>query len=207
MTDREIPPDHLLEDIKAATGMVNDFYQVAHTYPVSIMRNSTDNIKAGLLPWAKSGIRKSIFIKVPGITINQIAHEMSHYSLRILTGNKPLPLWFDEGLACYVSSMDFIGGAQNLKTAYQRNTLPNIISWKGLHGKFTWLYHMYLKKNTPLIYGQSFYMIEYLIDTYQHQHLLNFVKHADAMEFDDSFKRSFGISQDIFYRNFLNTLQ
>jgi len=207
MIEKENLSVQTLEDIEKSKSIVNNFYKVNYSYPISIAKSTIDIVMSGLLPWAKSGIRKTIVIRIPGITQNQITHEMSHFALRSITGNKGIPLWFDEGLACYISNMDFIGDKQNLKMALQTTISPNIVPWKGVPGKFHWLYQMYIRKNTNLIYGESFYMIEYLLGVFNHQMVLNFIISLGNSDFEHSFNKSFGISQTTFYRNFLNSLK
>ena len=207
MIDNPNLSDQVQAYIRNSKDIVNDFYQVNFSYPVTLAKNTWEITKTGLLPWANSGIRKNIILKIPGITQDQITHEMSHFALRKITKGKLLPIWFDEGLACYVSNMDFGGNFQHLKSAGFNRGMPYIIEWKGLSGKFFWLYEMYVNKNMALIYGQSLHMMIYLLQKFTHTKLLQFINTLQDSEFDDSFSRIFGTTIENFYIDFLRTLK
>lgn len=199
-------PEQLRKSIEISASIVNDFYKVNFDYPVSTARNSFQIVMSGLLPWAKSGIRKKIILRMPGIPQDQITHEMAHFALRKITANKAIPIWFDEGLACYISNMNFIGNKQKLKQAMASTKVPDVFVWSGLPGKLRWLHQMYIRKNTDLIYGLSYYMVVYLLQIYPHQIILQFISSLGNTIFSEAFVKSFGISEHNFYAEFLTSL-
>lgn len=195
-----------LNQIEVCSQKVNSFYGVEYSYPVTYAYSAFDVLKHGLLPWAKTGLRDTIILRNHGISNEQITHEMAHFALRKLTARNNLPIWFDEGMACYLSNMNFNSDRQKLKMALHSTGLPNICNWKGKPGKLQWLYQMYICKNLELIYGQSYFMIIYLLDQYSKTKLLEFISILAGSDFDDAFCRIFGVSVETFYRNFLSSL-
>lgn len=206
MITQGINPEEIIKTIGLSKSIVNEFYQVSFDYPVIIAENTIDILKSGLLPWAKSGLRKNIVIRIPGISQNQVTHEMSHFALRKITHYHPLPLWFDEGLACYISNMNFIGDKQKLATALISNPEPGLMHWVGFTGKLHWLHQMYVRKNTALIYGLSYYFIEYLYNHFKKEDILNFIQNLADANFSDSFKKFFHQTETDLFKDFTKTL-
>lgn len=177
---------------RIAEEKVQAFYGTSLSIPVRVALDAFEIARCGLLPWARSGVRKEIIVRYPQITSAQIAHEMSHYCLRHVSGGKPIPLWFDEGLACYLGDADFGSSEPELKRAFRESGVPDITRWAGTPGKFAWLFQMYVKRRTREIYGLSRYMVERLVATRGLAALQDFVAALGASDFDPAFARAYG---------------
>lgn len=182
-----------------AQAKVTAFYGLKLSIPLSVALDAFGIARFGLLPWARSGLRGTVIVRAGQVTSAQIAHEMSHYCLRHVAGGRAIPLWFDEGLACYVGGTDFGGGEADLRRAVRNHELPDITRWRGLRGKFAWLYRMYGKGQTRSIYGLSLYMVERLVDTYGLARLKSLVAMLGSAEFDTAFAKTYGFSAGDYY--------
>ena len=202
MVDNDLRMVQISQSIEKSKSIVNNFYEITDDYPISFAKNRLQILMLGLLPWANSGIRKTIIINCNNITQDQITHEMAHFALRKLSLGKSIPIWFDEGLACYISEMNFIGSEQHLRNAIKIKTVPDIILWKGNKGKVRWLFQMYINKNFALIYGISYYMILFLLTEFNKKIILEFVCSLKSLNFEEAFGQSFGLSTATFYHNF-----
>lgn len=173
---------------------VTAFYGLDRSIPVSVALDAFEIARFGLLPWARSGLRKTVIVRHRQVTSAQIAHEMSHYCLRHVSGGRAIPLWFDEGLACYVGGTDLGGGTAELKRALRNREVPDITRWTGLRGKLAWLYRMYVKRQTHTIYGLSQYLVERLVEKHGLPKLRSLVAMLGETEFDVAFAKSYGRS-------------
>lgn len=206
MVDNNPVKFQISQTIEKSKSIVNNFYEIQDVYPISFAKNRLEILMYGLLPWANSGIRKTIIINCNSITQDQITHEMAHFTLRKLSLGKSIPIWFDEGLACYISEMNFIGSEQQLRNAIQIKTVPDIMLWKGNEGKLMWLFQMYVNKNFTLIYGISYYMIIFLIKEFNKKKILEFISSLKSLNFEEAFVQSFGFSTQYFYHKFLKSI-
>lgn len=179
---------------RIAEAKVQAFYGTRLSIPVRVALDAFEIARCGLLPWARSGVRKEIIVRYPQITSAQIAHEMSHYCLRHVSHGRPIPLWFDEGLACYLGDADFGSSEPELKSAFRLSGVPDITRWAGTPGKFAWLFQMYVQRRTREIYGLSRYMVDRLVATRGLAALQDFVAALGASDFDPAFATAYGRS-------------
>ncbi len=184
---------------RSAERDVNRFFGSSVSFPLSVGTNSGDMLRMGLLPWARSGLRETIIVRYPGISTGEIAHEMSHFSLRRVCAGQPVPLWFDEGLACYLGDASPAGSEAEVKRLLHGRRAPPITRWSGTRGKIAWLLQMYGRGNTRLIYGLSLYMVRRLVARNGEDALGAFVTMLGDAEFDAAFSSVYGVRVWDFY--------
>jgi len=184
---------------RGAQEKVRNFFGIQLSYPIAVALNSGEMLAKGLLPWAKSGLRGKIIVRYPQITSEQIAHEMSHFSLRALSKNKPIPIWFDEGLACYLGEASMCGGEAELKEMLMRSSIPDITGWVGTKGKCAWLFRMYVKGETRVIYGLSLYMVKGLVEKHGIAKLQSLVGRLNSSDFNAAFLTTYGMPVKDYY--------
>jgi hypothetical protein len=199
MSRRELALREVRELAKGAEERIRNFYGLKISYPISVALNSFEVAKFGLLPWAQSGVRATIVVRYPQITAGQIAHEMSHYSLRHIGGTKVIPLWFDEGLACYLGDATLGSSELEAKEALRNSGVPDITGWAGTRGRLAWLFQMYARRRTRAIYGLSLYMVKGLAEMHGLGSLQGLVGLLSTMDFNAAFVRTYGISVSDYY--------
>ncbi len=161
-------------------------------------------LNGGGIPWG-------VVIRDVKATPNIIAHEMSHKNLAntttIQAGTITYPRWFDEGLANYLGNMDYYDDLPELReTLNEGRYRRDITGWKGVQGNVTWIYHTFYGVGPRILYGQTYQMIKFLIDSYGEekvQKLVNLVRHTS---FEKAFVQTFGKTSETFHQEFIATM-
>lgn len=190
----------------------NDAFYLAHARTkVLVAVSSLDMLRFGVYPRANGGgLAWGVVIRESKASWNIIAHEMSHKNLSklspVTSSILSFPRWFDEGLASYIGIMDWYKKPLDLKEDLQNGRYRrDITRWRGLPGIFQWLNQTFLKRNSSLIYGQTYLMVKYLFDTYGEERVYQLVQAVHrGMSFDKAFLQTFNLSEDEFHQQFIN---
>lgn len=202
----------ILEMSNEATRANSNFYRMSTQTKVLVAVSDLDMLRFGVYPRANGGgMILGIIVRESRASQNIIAHEMSHRNLTRLSrvGSSIFyPRWFDEGLASYLGKMDYYKKTTELKDDLQKGLyLRDITNWKGITGGLRWLNFVFFKRNSKLVYGQSYLMVKYLFDTYGQEKVYQLVQRSRETSFNKAFLQTFGISVDEFHQNFINYLK
>jgi len=126
-------------------------------------------------------------------------HELGHIYLHKAIGHHPIPRWFDEGFAMYVSGEPVL---QHLKTMMPAAALDNLFSLKDLTVSFP--------GEPPAVhiaYAESMMFVRHLFQAYGRGAVEGLIRLlGQGLEFDTAFRRAFGVDlrfvEDAFRRSF-----
>lgn len=113
-------------------------------------------------------------------------HELGHIYLHIAVNNRPLPRWFDEGFAMYVSGEPVLN---RLKTLLPAAAMDNLFKLSDL----TW----HFPAQGPAVqmaYAQSMMFVRHLFNIYGKLPVLALVDNlSKGLLFEAAFRRAFGV--------------
>ncbi len=190
----------------------DQFYRKQTQTTILLATSDIDMLRFGVYPKGNGGgIPWGVVIRDVKATPNIIAHEMSHKNLAntttIQAGTITYPRWFDEGLANYLGNMDYYDDLPELReTLNEGRYRRDITGWKGVQGNVTWIYHTFYGVGPRILYGQTYQMIKFLIDSYGEekvQKLVNLVRHTS---FEKAFVQTFGKTSETFHQEFIATM-
>lgn len=187
------------------------FYGKTKNIKILVVFSEFDMLRFGAPPKAGgAGTIFGVLVRDSKASESVIAHEMSHKNLSELSNTKTsskFPRWFDEGLASYIGKMDYYKTSQDLKEDLDKGLYRrDITKWRGISGILQWLNITFIKKDSKLIYGQSYLMVKHLFDMYGQNKVQELVVKAAKSDFDKSFLSVFKISVDDFHADFIKSL-
>ncbi len=113
-------------------------------------------------------------------------HELGHIYLHIAVGHRPIPRWFDEGFAMYVSGEPAL---QRLKTLLPAAAMNNLFSLHDLTKHFP-----SRQPAVQVAYAESMMFVRHLFNVYGRPSILNLIKGLhQGLPFDAAFRRAFGV--------------
>ena len=131
-----------------------------------------------------------------------IKHELAHIMINRLISE--CPAWLNEGFAMYI-------GDNEVRNVFQRKALlkriqkEELIPLKQLHQNFSFIED---QKRANLAYAESLSVVQYIVDTYGYNKLVEFINDlAKGFKLDNSFQKSFGLTYDEFERNWQQQLK
>jgi len=200
----------MMEKIKIAEKDNRDFYKTTTSMPIIMAFSKLDMLRFGAPPDAGGvGNELAVIVNERKVSVNVIAHEMSHRNLRYITGKIfPVPNWFDEGMASYIGKMNYYAGRTDLKRELEEGRYHrDITKLRGVFGTTGWLKIVFIDKRSRSVYGQTYEMIKYLFDKYGQDKVYNFVLSVKNTDFDTAFKNSFVMTPEEFHQEFISNLQ
>jgi len=159
------------------------------------------------------GLPYEVVIRESRASWNIIAHEMSHKNLTqmspFVSSVFSFPRWFDEGLASYIGKMDYYKTIPELREDLETGRYKReIISWKGISGMLNWLYETFSRRNSKMIYGQTYLMVKYLADNYKEDKIYQLAKSvSEGKSFDQAFGDIFSMSVDEYQQEFIGFIE
>lgn len=199
---------------KQAAEKNDAFYHTPTHTKILVATSNLNMLRFGVHPQSNGGgFIWGIVIRESKASWNIIAHEMSHKNLSkyspLASSALTFPRWFDEGLASYIGDMGYYKNLPELKEDWQNGLYQrNITAWKGIIGILTWLKLTFITPNPRLIYGQTFLMTKYLIDTYGENKAYQIVQAVEQKTpFETAFLQIFGISTDEYHQQFISFLE
>lgn len=189
------------------------FYRKETKTKVLVAITDLDMLRFGVYPRGNGGgIPWGVVVRESRATANIIAHEMSHKNLAntsfINSGPLLYPRWFDEGLANYLGQMDYYDKIPELRKElqpggrYQRD----ITNWTGIPGAITWIYQTFYGAGARLIYGQTYQMMKYLVDTYTEEKVSAVIQRIPSVSFAQAFAAEFGMTPETFHQEFIDKI-
>lgn len=191
----------------------DQFYQRQTQTTILVATSDIDMLRFGVYPKGNGGgIPWGVVIRASRATPNIIAHEMSHKNLAnsnlLQAGTVTFPRWFDEGLANYLGKMDYYLDIPGLREELQPQGRyrRDITNWKGVGGNITWIYHTFYGVGARLMYGQTYQMMKYLVDTYGEEKVYQVISLVPRVSFDQAFTQTIGMTPGAFHEKFINVI-
>lgn len=203
----------ILAMAKWARDQNDKFYRKETKTKVLVAVSDLDMLRFGVYPKGNGGgIPWGVVVRESRATPNIIAHEMSHKNLAntsfINAGTLLYPRWFDEGLANYLGKMDYYDKIPELSKELQSGGRyrRDITNWTGVLGNVTWIYQMFYGAGGRLIYGQTYQMTKYLVDTYTEEKVYALIQRVPGVSFARAFALEVGMTPEAFHQEFINKI-
>lgn len=203
--------EEILEMAKWARDQNDRFYRKETKTKVLVAVTDLDMLRFGVYPRGNGGgIPWVVVVRESRATANIIAHEMSHKNLAntsfVNAGPLLYPRWFDEGLANYLGKMDYYDKIPELSKELQPGGRyrRDITNWTGVLGNITWIYQTFYGAGARLIYGQTYQMTKYLVDTYGEEKVYGVIRRVPSISFAQAFAAEFGVTPEAFHREFID---
>jgi len=189
------------------------FFQIKTTPKILLAVSDFDMLRFGANPKASgASLPWGINVKISKASYGVIAHEMSHLTLKQLTGkgSTSFPRWFDEGLASYLGKMDYYRNLDQLKLdVYENRYQDDLTSWRGLVGLLKWQNIIFFDphRSPSQVYGQSYHMIKYLVEKYGQEKVDLLLVTMKVLPFHQAFEKVYGFSEKQFSNEFIEYLK
>lgn len=199
----------ILEMARWARNQNDQFYQRQTQTAILVANSDIDMLRFGVYPKGNGGGSPwGVVIRASRATPNIIAHEMSHKNLAnsnsLQAGTMTYPKWFDEGLASYLGKMDYYDNIPELRVTLQEDRYRrDITDWKGITGNIKWIYQTFYGVGPRVIYGQTYQMINYLVETYGEEKVYELIQTVKRMSFEKAFSQIFDLTPQAFHQAFI----
>ncbi len=111
-----------------------------------------------------------------------LPHEIGHIVFREFVGYaKPLPLWLDEGVACYLEKSQRAGRLKTARALVRSKLFMQINELEGVN-------KMYLLIMPDIFYAESASIIEFLVRTYGMERFIEFMRKLRDLRNDQSWE-------------------
>lgn len=203
----EIPYDSIIADTAINSTAINfknltgEFVQDSLTIFLVNSDEVFDSLAGGAIPDWGAGVaiphRKIIIIKSPSYFPGEkslyelTAHEYGHILLSRRIGYRPIPRWFNEGMAMYLSTE--WGWSNNLAMSW-----ASVMGWLIPLSEIEKL-NRFGPSKAELGYSESYLAFKYFLDTYGKSGLIIFI---DSIKSGQSFDEAFINATGARYLNF-----
>lgn len=120
-------------------------------------------------------------------SLSALPHELTHVVVADRFGGKPVPHWFDEGIA-------MLADTREKQILHERDCHEAIIANKTLElSKLLTLEQFDSAEQMPAFYGQSLFLVHMLAQQKSPTQLLDFAVDATKIGYDTSLKKHYGI--------------
>lgn len=119
-------------------------------------------------------------------TLSVVAHEYGHVAVQKMTSYREVPTWINEGIACCVQGgyWDYQKRCQDAARTNQLMTIGELLEWKVAGEK------------AYIAYSQANAMIQYLLDKFGKETLLNILSDLGrGLDANAAFRRNLGVDQ------------
>ncbi|MBN1772114.1 MAG: hypothetical protein JXB32_12670 [Deltaproteobacteria bacterium] len=114
-----------------------------------------------------------------------LRHELAHLVVDRITGGRPIPRWFDEGIALWAAGDDYAGRQEELVNAAMRDHLLPLESIERGYPSDP--------EQVPLAYAQSLDVVSYLVDRHGRAALRQALREVgEGTPFRQAFLNAFG---------------